>query len=445
MDKEFLERQLNDFDLKVRTQALDELLSLELPPSPNDDNFNLHCHSLFSFNAFGYSPTALAWLAKRQGYKAMGIVDFDVLDGVNEFLDACEKIGVRGTASIETRVYLPEFETREINSPGEPGVAYHMGIGFSHGIVPRCVKHVLKDLQQRIVIRNQVMINRLNAYLDPVGVSYKKDVIPLTPAGNVTERHIVKAYLQKAEENYPFKDNLKAYWVEKLDLPLLLVDELIADVTKFSNTVRSKLIKQGGVGYVQPDADSFPSIQEFNQLVIECGALPCIAWLDGMSEGEQTIDKLFDMHISEGAVAINIIPDRNWNIADPEQRRLKIQNLYNVVLQAQEYDLPIIVGTEMNSPGQKCVDDLSVPELAPVKDVFVEGMHFLYGHTVMKRYLDQGYQSKWAKVHLPTRRERNEFYTKVGQLAQPSEGGLLKIRNMPTSKKPKELLEKLQG
>jgi hypothetical protein len=52
----------------------------------------------------------------------MGIVDFDVLDGVDEFLDACELVGVRGSAGIETRVFLPEFATREINSPGEPGV-----------------------------------------------------------------------------------------------------------------------------------------------------------------------------------------------------------------------------------------------------------------------------------------------------------------------------------
>ena len=77
----------------------------------------MHCHTFFSFNAYGHSPTSLAWLAKRRGFKLMGIVDFDVLDGVGEFLDACEVVGVHGSAGIETRVFLPEFATREINSP----------------------------------------------------------------------------------------------------------------------------------------------------------------------------------------------------------------------------------------------------------------------------------------------------------------------------------------
>ena len=39
-------------------------------------------------------------------------------------------------AGIETRVFLPEYAALEINSPGEPGVSYHMGIGFTASQVP---------------------------------------------------------------------------------------------------------------------------------------------------------------------------------------------------------------------------------------------------------------------------------------------------------------------
>ena len=78
----------------------------------------------------------------------MGIVDFDVLDGVDEFLDACDLVGVRGSAGIETRVFVPEFADREINSPGEPGVCYHMGIGFTSSQVPDGVAPILADLRQ---------------------------------------------------------------------------------------------------------------------------------------------------------------------------------------------------------------------------------------------------------------------------------------------------------
>ena len=138
-----LEAQLNDFSPLKRTEALEALIAAKVQHPDEQEVVNLHCHTFFSFNAYGYSPMALAWLAKQKGYKALGIVDFDVLDGVDEFLNTCEHVAVRGSAGIETRVYLPEFSTRETNSPGEPGVYYHMGIGFhiQSGAGRRCPDH----------------------------------------------------------------------------------------------------------------------------------------------------------------------------------------------------------------------------------------------------------------------------------------------------------------
>ena len=34
---------------------------------PEIDAANMHCHTFFSFNAYGYSPTALVWLANLLG------------------------------------------------------------------------------------------------------------------------------------------------------------------------------------------------------------------------------------------------------------------------------------------------------------------------------------------------------------------------------------------
>ena len=98
-------------------------------PQPGTD-VNLHCHTFFSYNSYGYSPSRFAWLAKKQGLAVAGIVDFDVLDGVEEFLDAAKKLNLKAVAGIETRVYVPQFSSRVINSPGEPGISYHMGVGF---------------------------------------------------------------------------------------------------------------------------------------------------------------------------------------------------------------------------------------------------------------------------------------------------------------------------
>ena len=192
-----LEEKLNDFDLQTRTGALQELLALaqqgNVQLSPFADVANMHAHTFFSFNGYGYSPTALAWLARKNGYKLIGMIDFDVLDAVDEFLAACDAVGVRGSTGIETRVYFPQFASRETNSPGEPGVTYHIGLGFAGGTPPVEVAPILTDMLQRAKERNLGMIKRVNAYLDPVQVDYERDVLPLTPAANATERHMLTA------------------------------------------------------------------------------------------------------------------------------------------------------------------------------------------------------------------------------------------------------------
>lgn len=421
MNIDQLEAQLNDFDPALRAEALEKLIALaeqgvlELPPP--SEIANMHCHTFFSFNAYGYSPTALAWLARRNGYRLMGIVDFDVLDGVDEFLNACARVGVRGSAGMETRVFVPEFADREINSPGEPGIFYHMGIGFTSSRAPERVRPILDGMRKRAAQRNREMAARVNAYLDPVSIDYERDVLPLTPSGNATERHMVTAYIAAAAR----LPDPAAFWADKLKMDLAQVRALMSDAPKFQDTVRSKLMKRGGVGYVRPDGGSFPTVEEVNELIVACGALPCATWLDGTSAGEQAEEELLELLIGKGVVALNIIPDRNWNIADPALKAVKLDNLYRVVELAQRLDLPINVGTEMNAFGQKRADEFDAPELAPVRQAFLDGAYFIYGHTVAQRALGAGYQSAWAREHLPTRRQRNRFYTALGRQIAPGE------------------------
>jgi len=439
-----LEAKLKDFDLDVRASGLEELISLVqqgvVPLEPEAEVANMHCHTFFSFNAYGHSPTSLAWLAKRRGIRLIGIVDFDVLDGVDEFLDACEWVGVRGSAGIETRVFLPEFSTCEINSPGEPGVLYHMGIGFTSSEVPETAANILAHLQQRAARRNQDMVDRVNAYLDPVKIDYEQDVLPLTPAGIATERHVVVAYVQAARRTV---SDPVDFWADKLDMEADCVAELLSDPPKLRKLVRARLMKRAGVGYVHPSPDTFPTVDEFHKLIVECNALPCAAWLDGTSEGEQAIEELLELLVTKGVVALNIIPDRNWNIAEPEVRRLKVENLYNVVRLAQELALPLNVGTEMNSFGQKLVDGFDAPELAPVREAFLDGAYFIYGHSVLQRTLGLGYQSRWAQNYLPSRRERNDFYVRVGYQVPAGKAGLAKLREWGATMPPGDILSRL--
>jgi hypothetical protein len=149
--------------------------------------------------------------------------------------------------------------------------------------------------------------------------------------------------------------------------------------------------------------------------------------------------------VGKGVVALNIIPDRNWNIADPETKRLKVQNLYQIVELAQDSGLPLNVGTELNSFGQKVVDDFDAPELAPVRQAFLDGAYFIYGHTAIQRVLGLGYQSQWAQAHLPSRRLRNEFYTWLGYQVPPGRAGVDQLMQLDVAMSPADIRPALSG
>lgn len=437
-----LEAALNHFDLDVRARTLQTLADrTDIPFPPESNVANMHCHSFFSFNAYGHSPMSLAWLARRSSFRLVGIVDFDVLDGVDEFLDACDRAGVRGTAGIETRVMIPEYSAVEINSPGEPGVAYHMGIGFSTGHVPRAVAGILADLGRRAGARNQEIVARVNAYLDPIAVDYQRDVVSLTPSGNPTERHIVMAYIQAAERAMA---STAAFWADKLRTTPADVAALPPHSPEFQNLLRARLMKQGSVGYVQPEPGMFPTIEELHTLIVACGALPCAAWLDGTSAAEQDLEAWLGLMVGKGVLALNIIPNRNWDVPDPAMRDIKVRNLYRVVDVAREMDLPLNVGTEMNSFGQKPVDEFDAPELAPVRQPFLDGAHVVYGHTVMQRALGLGYLSDWAQACLPGRRERNAFYLQVGAQVPPGRATLARLKALGSAASPADVLARLE-
>jgi hypothetical protein len=440
---ERLERGLDSFDPTVRRESLLALISLvdagSLALPESKDIANLHCHSFFSYNGYGYSPSHLAWLGRKHGIKLMGIVDFDILDGVDEFLAACDITGVRGTAGIETRVFIPEFEQAEINSPGEPGIAYHMGVGFVRSAVDDSANAAFVEIRQQAVQRNLKIVERVNKFLAPFTLDYEADVLPLTPSGYATERHMVQKI---AEKSFRVFDDPIRFWVEKLGDSYELIKTILEDSNHFQNYLRQKLMKRGGVAYVQPEGESFPSIEDFHEIILAENAIPCSAWLDGTSAGEAEIERLLGLLMDKGVAAINIIPDRNWNIADERAKAVKLEKLYHVVDLADALDLPTIVGTEMNSFGQKRVDDFDAPELDPVNEQFIKGAYFLYGHTRMELLWRMGYQSQFSQEHLTDRKKKNAFYEAVGRLIPPTVD--LEHIEINTIGTPQQVLQELQ-
>jgi hypothetical protein len=414
---EQLELKLDSFDRRQRKDALLKLWEhvktgrIELPEPGTD--MNLHCHTFFSYNSYGYSPSKFAWLARKAGLAVAGVVDFDVLDALEEFYEAAKLLGLKCCAGLETRVFVPKFATRVMTSPGEPGITYHMGTGFPKAQLEGRQKEFLLGLRQTAQQRNRDLMSRVNQYLKPADLNYEQDVLVLTPAGNATERHISLAYARKAAEIFQGQD-LADFWNEKLGVEVKLAE--LPESRELLNTIRAKTMKRGGVGYVQPDSGSFPLMADTNKFILAAGGIPVHTWLDGTSDGEKAIEELLDVSMSTGSVAINVIPDRNYT---PGAKDVKLENLYAVVQLAEKRHLPVMVGTEMNSPGQKFVDSFDTPELSKLVPVFLKGAHIIYAHSVLQRQCGLGYTSEWAKTNFESVSQKNEFFHMLGSSLKP--------------------------
>jgi len=424
-----LEILLGSFEKEQRRNALEELHRLmvygEIAPVPELPIVNLHCHTFFSFNAYHYSPSAIAWEAKKRGLYTVGIIDFDVLDGVEEFLEACALLGLRASAGIESRVFIDEWKDREINSPKEPGIYYAMGYGFvDPGSADSGSRKALKKMAALARRRNELMLGKLNRFLPKLELSYEKEVLPLTPAGNATERHMLVAMEEKSKRLFPRKEERARFWADAMQVRLQEVTQLLERPVDLQMLIRAKLMKHGGPGYCTPDRENFPSLEEMFSMVRGFGAVPTAGWLDGTSIGEENADEFLDFLIHKGAACLAIVPDRNWNIADASEKSVKVKKLGEIMEGARMRKLPVVVGTEMNKNGQKFVDDFFTDALKPFHDDFIAGARIVNGHTLLLKTLGLGLLSGDIAQRFKSDLDaRNRFFEEVGRLIPSSDPG----------------------
>lgn len=384
--------RLDSFAAAERRRALEAAAPLARSAATGG-NVNMHMHSFHSFNALGWSPSHAALEARAQGLYAAALCDFDVLDGMEEFLAAGRLLGLRAAVHLETRAYLREFAEVDINSPGEHGVTYMMGAAFVRepaALSPEAA--VLAAFRAQARRRNEELVARINAALSEIAVDYARDVLPLTPGGNATERHIVRAYCDRAGQRFPGAEERAAFWARVLGLDAARARQLLADPPALEEQVRSRLAKRGGLGYEAPTARTFPPVDDFVRWVAACGAIPMFPFLDGSSGGEQDPRRLLECMAAKGVAAVNIIPDRNWNLKkDAADKQAKLAAF---VAEAQRMGLPINIGTEMNRLGQPFADDLAGPALSPYAETFRRGARAMVGASILGRYAGLPYERR---------------------------------------------------
>jgi len=449
-EEELLE-SLDSFDDEERRRALRKLKELEARGEIATKDacpgwVNMHAHTFYSYNARGYSPSRYAWEAYRRGLEVAGIVDFDCLDGTEEFLRAGRTLGLKVAAGFETRCFIPEYSDIEINSPNEPGVYYLAGCGFDSAPQKGTdAGETFAEMRRMARRRNEAMMEKINAHVPEIAIDYDEDVLPLTPAGNATERHMLAAYEDKARRKYPDPDELAAYWSDRLGVDRGTVRSRLDDLPALKGLIRKKLMKKGGVGFVEPDESSFPDIDRVVEATLECEAMPTACWLDGTSEGESDPMAHFRFLKDKGIPSMTIIPDRNWDIDDPKEKQRKLDNLEEVVGVARDLNMPIMVGTEMNKTSQRFVDAFDTPELKPYVEDFRAGALVAWGQTLLKMTADLSYMGEWSREQFGEDEEaRNEFYRRAGAAPLPSEETMKKLREGGATASPDDILDLLE-
>jgi len=414
MDMELI-KKLDSPDVNERLDAVKKL-SENFSPEAKSDNVNMHVHTFYSFNANNWSPSRIAYEYAKRGIKYLGIIDFDVIDGKEEFFIAGDYLKIHTSVGIETRAFSNAMHDKEIDSPGEPGVSYIAAAGFAVDLdqYPE-EKKKLDFFRDNARERNIALIKRINAHVPDIAVELDKDVIPLTPSGNATERHIIKAYIIESERKFT-GEKLVSFWMDILEKSKEEIVALIDDKPRMEDAVRSKFAKKGGYGYVQPSASTFPPVEDFFSWAKRCQAIPMESWLDGTSQGEKDPVALLERSGSMGAEALNIIPDRNWNIKDPDTRTKKVKNLHEIISAANRMDVPLNIGTEMNKKGQVFVDDLQGEVLKNFRNDFTRGAAIFTGHTMLTRFAGFSYTSEKANELFKSKKDKNDFFAAAGSL-----------------------------
>lgn len=379
---EILEK-LSDFDINVRKKAFLEVLEKIKKGEIQKDNefngwINLHIHTFHSFNYKNWSPSRIVFEGWQKGLYAIGTVDFDTLEGVEETIWAGNLLNMNVISGFESRVYLKELKDKVINSPKEPGIYYLCGKGFTKKLKENSEEgKFFKKMKEISQNRNKKVIEKLNKYLGEITIDYERDVLPLTPSKNPTERHIIKSLREKSEKI--LGEKVDEYWEEILKIPEKKIKDLrINKPEDFEEILRGKLIKYGSPGYIEPEKENFPEFDEVVKMTEKAGALPVGTWLDGTNPGEENPEFLIELLKEKGIKGITIIPERNWNIKDKKEKEIKLGKLEEFMNVCKKIEMPVICGTEMNKYGQPFVDNFKAPEISIYLPYFIESYKSLF-------------------------------------------------------------------
>jgi hypothetical protein len=280
---------------------------------------NNHIHTPYSFSAFMHLEEAVQ-MAAEENVRVLGINDFYVTDGYDEFIICCMEHQVFPLLNIEL-IGIGRVEQQKgirVNDPNNPGRTYLSGKGLAYPV------HLSGEMQEKLerVIgesNRQVeqMVSLLNSWLtgQGVGCSLSVEEIMQNHAFKLLrERHVAKALRLKLEEQAG--DDTGFYNLLRKVYGGIPPEKKRSDMAGLENELRARLLKSGGPAFVPEDERAFLSLDEILHIITDAGGIPTYPLLlDGaggrITEFESDREKLRKELDKRDIRSIEFIPLRN--------------------------------------------------------------------------------------------------------------------------------------
>ncbi len=353
---------------------------------------NNHIHTPYSFSAFSSIEEAVR-MADEEDVKILGINDFYVTDGHEEFIDQCFKFHIFPLLNFELIGISREDQESgiRVNDPGNPGRTYITGKGLAfpsilQGEQQQKLDRVLKESNKQVA----KMIDLLNRWLEFQRVDITlsmKEIMEEHAMDSLRERHVAKALRIKIDEKSQSDDEF--YKLLAQSYGGKSSEKQRDDVAGLEDELRARLLKSGAPAFVQEDDKAFLSLEELISIIQDAGGIPTYPMLlDGaggtFTEFERDKELLLKSLKDRGFYSIELIPLRN---------RIDVAREYAEYF--YENGFVVSFGTEHNSPARlpltvSCKNQEPLDE--KLMQISFNGAAFLAAHQYLTVKEGPGYE-----------------------------------------------------
>lgn len=384
----------------VTAQALEGLRLIGAPDvisqrtqSPGPFRMNAHIHLPPNFSAFE-SVSQVADLAAAADLAVLGVSNYYDYTAYREFAQLLTGRGILPLFGLEV-ITIDETLQRDgikVNDPGNPGRVYICGKGITRfeEMTPRAME-LLDGIRSRDVDRMDRMTRKLESIFGEAGVATGLSLESIVervvarhdcPSASVylQERHLCQAFQEKFFELVGMESRLEMLGKILGQKPGCEPDDAVA----VQGAIRSSLLKAGKPAYIP---ESFATVAEGRELVLELGGIPCYPVLaDGTSP-------LCGFEDPAGELP-NRIRERGFHMAEFIPIRNTPETLLQYVRALRNAGIIVTAGTEHNTADlidlePTCLNGEPIP--AEAMEIFREGACVVAAHQYLTTHGRPGY------------------------------------------------------